>query len=56
MIQAYNPNDRASPDLEDIANLAQEILDEDATPPVFHEIDSGFYASFWTYPKGDALA
>ncbi|KAG6813249.1 hypothetical protein H0H92_012886 [Tricholoma furcatifolium] len=39
--------------LEDIAQVAREILDEYLPPPTY-EVDPGFASSFWIYPEADA--
>ncbi|KAF8079125.1 TPR-like protein [Lyophyllum atratum] len=56
LMEAWKPNKPEKHNLKDIAKLAQEILDEEQAPPRWQDTDSGAYASFWTYPKGDALA
>ncbi|KAG6874372.1 hypothetical protein C0995_015108 [Termitomyces sp. Mi166 len=40
-------------DLEKIATLAHELLDEEQAPPT-GEVDPGFVSSFWIYPQADA--
>ncbi|KAG5653892.1 hypothetical protein H0H81_009484 [Sphagnurus paluster] len=54
-ITAYKPN---SPKyaLQDIPTVARELLEEELKPLPPMTVDTGFYGSFWRYPKGDALA
>jgi len=46
--------------IEEIAEIArQTIVETDSNPPstgVAAIIDSGFFGSFWLYPKADALS
>jgi len=41
---------------EDAAEWSRDIIAEvEANPPGNVELDPGFLASFWMYPKADAL-
>ncbi|KAG6820655.1 hypothetical protein H0H93_013506 [Arthromyces matolae] len=50
LLQSYS---NGKCDLEDIASLAREIIDEKAEPAT-GEVDPGFISSFWVYPLAEA--
>ncbi|KAG6911301.1 hypothetical protein DXG01_002140 [Tephrocybe rancida] len=50
LVESYN---KRNGDLETIAKVAREMIDEDMGPAQ-GAVDPGFASSFWVYPKADA--
>jgi hypothetical protein len=42
--------------IEEIAEIARQMIVETDSNPPFGVVDPGFYGSFWLYPKADALS